>query len=127
MTDTVLYSFVPCHKADSIILNGPALSYLVFSIHPWDGIILSADIPADVNEIFCYTDLLSSRITISSGVVSDSRKATIVDMFGRIVSDQDIKQSKEEIDISNITPGVYLLIVTDNNNLLIYKYKFIKP
>ncbi|MBA3649879.1 MAG: T9SS type A sorting domain-containing protein [Chitinophagales bacterium] len=125
MTDTVLYSFVPCHKADSIIFNGPALSYLVFSIHPWDGIILSAELTANVEDILCYTDLSGNQITISSTTIIDSRKATIVDMFGRIVSDQDIKQSKEQIDISNITPGVYLLIVTDNN-LLIYKYKFIK-
>lgn len=125
MTDTVQFPFSACHKTDSIVFEGPALSYLVFSIHPWNGIVMNNH--AIQNEgIVCNVVLGSNTIKVILPTFIANVRICIADISGKLVYSHEMRNSQESVDISNLSSSVYLIHVSHDNQT-IFRTKFLKP
>lgn len=94
--------------------NGPATSRLVLVVNP----VLSVA-PTNGNEwIKVYPIPVQARCTIEiEGGINQPVALTITDGFGRIILRQETSASKDELDMSTLTPGVYFLNAVQNGRL----------
>ena len=125
MTDSI-NPLAYCYKSNKIVFNGPALSYLDFSIHTWDGIITNSESSLTVNETQCFVDISRDKNEIH--LISLNCKGLsirIVDIFGRVIRFKKLSSFNEIIDISNLAIGYYVLTVIESNRP-IYNTKIFK-
>jgi hypothetical protein len=125
MTDSI-DPLAYCYKSNKIVFNGPALSYLVFSIHTWDGIITNCESSQIVNEIHCFVDISIDKNEIHLiSLNCEGLSIRIVDIFGRVIRFKKLSNHNEIIDISNLAIGYYVLTVIESNRP-IYNTKIFK-
>ncbi|MEO6438290.1 MAG: T9SS type A sorting domain-containing protein [Chitinophagales bacterium] len=125
MTDTSS-PFAYCHKADSIVFNGQYLSYLVFSVHPWKGIILNVTYAAKEEEIKVYPNPFKDNLILEMGnTFLGKLQFQIFDLNGHRTVEQAVKTSTSQIDVSSLLPGIYCWLLSGENKI-IAKDKFVK-
>lgn len=57
----------------------------------------------------------NGRIYISTEQNSSTKEIEIYDMLGKKVLNTTLTNNNKEINISNLTPGIYMIKITENN------------
>lgn len=65
--------------------------------------------------IHVYPNPASEQVTINGLDASSNYTASIVDVTGRAVITQQVSGSSNQVDVSSLAPGMYVLNVTDEN------------
>lgn len=83
-------------------------------VHPFTIGNLSVD-DNDLNSVSVYPNPFNDKLTISSEQII--KKATIVDMLGKIIyNQQNFSEGIETINLLNISKGMYFLVLESENN-----------
>ena len=94
--------------------NGPATSRLVLVVNP----VLSIAPTTGTEWFKVYPMPVQSRCTIEiEGGMNKPVSVTISDGFGRVMLRQETSSSKDELDFSTLTPGVYFLNAEQNGRI----------
>jgi len=71
--------------------------------------------------ISIYPNPTSEIVTISFNVISPNTKITLIDNLGKVIKTKIVKNKKEILDLSNLSKGIYSIVISSNNNELTKK------
>jgi hypothetical protein len=108
--DTICYRFT--FISDSIQTNQDG--WLLDDLFLIDHIEGTREIES-VDEIDIYPNPAASMITVSGKFINDCMEVSIYDIRGQLRLQQSLQKDKEDIDISNLSKGTYLVKVLCNN------------
>lgn len=87
-----------------------------------DNIITSDNPPYDTMKPVVFPNPVSDILRVQSGYVM--QYATIYDMYGRLISSEQINSTDHLIDVSKFAPGLYIIRIESFDKL--YHFKFIR-
>lgn len=92
-----------------------------------DTIIISVDQDNSVSEIpnldlIIYPNPVHDKIIIETVLTGNEALFTISDIYGKVLISEHIKGVQTQLDISKLTGGVYLGILTDGDTVVVKKF-----
>ena len=94
-----------------------AQSSVVVVVSPCTGV----DEQSNINELLVYPNPLRDKLIIEMTSISDNTFIELTDIAGRIILNQNISLAKEQLDLSNLSNGVYFLTIKTNNKFVVKK------
>jgi hypothetical protein len=117
MTDSVVSPTFTCYLNDSIVFEGNGASYLVFSVHPWTGMYLGFSPVQNMKELKVYPNPSYNNITIELPAYFPNADLFLYDAYGRNLLHQSLSENVTELNISHLTPAMYLIVIRSNTQL----------
>lgn len=77
--------------------------------------------PEIISRVKIYPNPAKNKITIENSELTAKEFISIYNMQGQLLLNQEIQNSKTEIDINQFSKGIYVLIITSGNSKMISK------
>ncbi len=109
----------------SMFCNDCSSAYITDSIPANCSIVLSTEEPDNINELFkVYPNPVNNYLTIN-GVIGNY-EINVIDITGKIITATEMLAGNEIINVSNLTKGMYLIQIINQENGSLEQIKFIK-
>lgn len=83
------------------------------------------DVPKN-NEFKVYPNPAKEQVTIECPENSVGKDIVMTDLNGRVILRKEITSIKQSISLDSISPGLYIISISKNNESIVYTHKLLK-
>ena len=78
------------------------------------------------NEFKVYPNPAKEQVTIECPENSVGKDIVMTDLNGRVILRKEITSIKQSISLDSISPGLYIISISKNNESIVYTHKLLK-
>ena len=78
------------------------------------------------NEFKVYPNPAKEQVTIECPENSVGKDIVMTDLNGRVILRKEITSIKQSISLDSISPGLYIISISKNNDSIVYTHKLLK-